>query len=1855
MFKTPLLLNKRIPMKIKLFFPVLLVFAFLVGCTGKKKDPSEQFDNLNLYQEFVSEVSHGIISAKGDVRILLSQPVASWSKGDALDKTLLRVSPSTKGKVVALDDRTIAFIPEKGFKQDTEYQFTLALSNIVENVPEALKKLTFGVKTLKQQFNVYTNAPQSYSKDRQYINGLVRASDLLSIEDMEQMISARQQGSPVRIKFDGGVREGTQFSFKIDSIQRHENDTDVEVAWDGAKFDIASSGKNSIKIPGKNNFTVLGAAVEAGERPVVLINFSDPIKKGQNFKGLVTLEGVDDPKFSVDGNTLKVYPSEEPKGILQLEVFQGIESTEGYRLKSNFGERLAFEQLKPQVRLLSNGTILPSSSNLKINFEAVGLKSVNVSVFKVYQNNILQFLQGNNLAGNNNMRAVARPIAKKKIALQDKLSNTSGKWAAHALDLKALISPEAGAIYRVEFNFGPHDSKYECGGNNFGPEQEADGDFDGEGESSSWDGIEDYYGGNDYYYYDYNWNERENPCDKSYFYDKKVGLNILASDLGVTIKKGTNKSYFIAVTNILNTNPIAGAKVTFYNYQQQEMASVVTDTDGTNIYDADKQAYFAVVESNGQKSYVKLNDGNALSVSKFKVSGVQLEKGLKGFIFGERGVWRPGDPIFLSFMLNDNANTLPENHPVRLELLDPYNKVVYREVKTSGLDNFYQFDLKTDENAPTGNWLARLSVGGASFTKTIKIETIKPNRLKIKTDFDSEMLKGSRPISGNIGVNWLHGAIAKNLKADITAKFNPTTTAFKTFPGYTFDDPTRLFSVEDQVVFDGKIDSEGKAGFSIRPQLKTKAPGMLSAAFVTKVYENGGDFSTDVLTRPYSPYSTYIGLNVPKGDKARGMLLTDTPHRFEVVSVDETGRPKAVENLKVGIHKVSWRWWWDTSSDNLSNYSGSEYHQQVFEQTLTTDSNGKGSFTFELKYPEWGRYLVRVEDPSGGHATGKTVYIDWPGWAGKSRKGDPSAATMLVFSTDKEKYHVGETATVTFPSSEKGRALVTVENGVEVLKSLWVSTQKGETKFQLPIDKLYTPNVFVHISLLQPHATTLNDNPIRLYGVVPISVENPATRIVPEITMPEVLRPEERVTIKVGEKQGKAMTYSIAIVDEGLLDLTRFKTPDPWKTFYAHEALGVKTWDVFDDVIGAFGGRIDQVFAIGGDGELAGAKNKKANRFEPMVVHLGPFGLKEGETKQHAINIPKYIGSVRTMVVAGDAGNGAYGMAEKTTAVRKPLMVLASLPRKLTPGERVTLPVTVFAMEQKIKKVTLKIKEDPAFKIVGPSTRSLTFSKPDEQMVYFDLDVADLKGIGKVTVEASGNGETASFGIPIDVVNPNPMTSETRQLVLAPGAGQTIDLETFGIAGSNSVQIELSTLPPMNFSGRMQHLIQYPHGCVEQTTSAAFPQLFLATIFDLDGNQKKKVQQNVDRAIKRLGRFQRPNGGFSYWPGQNNINDWGTSYAGHFLLEAGKKGYVLPIGFKSGWVNYQQQLAKQWRTGNDSSDLAQAYRLYTLALSGNADVASMNRLREAGSLSDQAKYRLAAAYGLIGQASVADKLMRGTTLDFDRSPYDPYTYGSSERNRAMVLETLVQVGDKSGAQGMAKVVAKQLSEKRWMSTQSAAYSLLAMAKFSEMVGGKGIEAHVEVNGRPQSMGTTKTLANKELEVRQGSNVLTIKNESGNMLYVHLSNNGILPVGEEKTLEKNLKAEVVFKGRDGTRFDVSRMVQGTDFVAELTLTNTSSNNLKDVALTEIFPSGWEIVNTRFTDFGEFADNDVAHTDLRDDRASFYFDMKRNETKTFRVLLNASYLGRYYLPGIQAEAMYDNDYVVRTKGKWVEVVR
>ncbi|WP_147677720.1 alpha-2-macroglobulin family protein [Algibacter pacificus] len=1852
-------------------FKKFLTFALLVITFASCKKKVEETDNIFKFRDYISYTTSGRTSVAKPIQINLTKPVGGWEMNQEITDNILDIKPHVEGKLIVGNNHTLLFTPDEYLDSDTEYTVTVKLGEIYNDISEGYKNYTFQFKTITPNFNIETNNLQSYSKNWQYLEGVIKSADIMALNDAKTLVEASQNGKKLNIVFNEASQSAKYFEFKIDSISRKIEDDIIQVKWNGSAINASNEGENTMTIPGINNFTIVEVDVIQSPEQHLSINFSDPLKKQQNFDGLVTIQKSKNPKYIVDGNVLKVYPSSKLVGNIQVDVFQGIKNTDNFKLKQPFSETIAFEELKPQVRLISNGTILPNSEALKFNFEAVNLSAVDVRVIKIFEDNVLQFLQDNNLNSNNryDIKKVGRRIAKQTIKLQSAAENT-GKWKAYSIDLSRFFQADPGAIYRVELSYEKAYSLYDCEANPTTSNSEDDGyneyyeedyyegdyaDMDSEDEElreeAYWDNLTYRYKD-----YSYNWREENNPCHEAYYGEGKiVSQNLLASNLGVIAKQGANNSYYFAVTNILNTNPEANAKVTIYNFQQQELASRNTDEEGLTIIDSDKKAAFAIVSKGKNTTYIKLSDANSLSLSKFDVSGDRLQRGLKGYIYGERGVWRPGDTLHLTFMLNDKTNKLPSGHPVKLEITDPNGKLVYKKVTADHLNNVFKFTVPTSDEDKTGQYNAKVSVGGATFYKGLKIETVKPNRLKIKVAFEDEILTSNNPLKGTLDVKWLHGAVGKNLKAEIKAKFSTAYTAFENYKQYTFNDPTRNFQTEETIVFEGKVDENGLATINNKLAVGKNAPGMLNAQFLVRAFENGGDFSMDAFTKQYAPYESFVGLRSPKGN-AYGSFFTDENQAFDVVVVDAQGKPLKRNNLEVKVYKIEWRWWWNSSYDDLSSYVSSSYHKPYSNSKINTDANGKGTFNLKIPNEDRGRYLIRISDPVSGHATGRTAYF-YKNWWQNSGSNDKEAAKMLVFSADKEKYNVGETAKLTFASGSEGRALVSVENGTEVLSTKWVKTQKGETVVEVPIVSQMAPNVFVNISLLQPHAISANDLPIRLYGVIPIMVEDPATKLEPELEMPDVLRPEQKFDIKITEKNNKPMTYTIAVVEEGLLDLTRFKTPNAWNEFYKREALGVKTWDVFDDVIGAYSGSIDQVFAIGGDGSAAGGKNKKANRFKPVVTYLGPFKLEAGQSKTHSVKLPNYIGAVRAMVVAGDNDHEAYGSTDKSVEVKKPLMVLATLPRKLSPGEKVMLPVTVFAMEPKVKNVSISLKLSDGISVVGEQNKTMTFAQPDEQMTYFELDVSQAKGINTVEVIATGHGEKSSYKVELDVVNPNPITSKAIDKTLEANANETLSFSTFGVAGTNTATVEFSTLPPMDFSRRLQYLIQYPHGCVEQTTSSVFPQLFLVDIFDLTFDKKTEIQTNIEKGIKRLSHFQRPNGGLSYWIGENAADDWGTSYAGHFMIEAEKKGFVLPLTFKSNWIKYQTQSARDWRPSYQSynSDLAQAYRLYTLALAGSPDLSSMNRLREFSEISNEAKWRLAAAYALAGQKEASDAISKTANINFKPLKNNYYTYGSVDRNRAMALETMVLTKN-TQMRDLAETIAKDLSSNRWMSTQTSAFSLLAMAKMVNVNGGKALNLSYSINGKEETIASKNAIAQRELQVNDGANTITLTNQKDNLVYVRVLNSGKLPLGSELAEQRGLSVSVVYKNLEGNKIDVSKLQQGQDFVATVQVSNLKDYDVNDIALTQIFPSGWEIVNTRFTAFGSSTTSQARFTDIRDDRVNFYFDLPEKgkySTKTFNVMLNASYLGTYYLYGVQAEAMYDNDFLVRTKGQWVEV--
>ena len=1862
---------------------LLLLIMMTVGlysCTRTQKDIIPSAD----YAPYVNAYTGGVISQNSTIRIELTHDQPMVDLNSELKNNPFSFSPSLKGKAYWVSNNTIEFVPEEGtLKPGTLYEGTFQLGDFIE-VDKKLKEFNFSFRVQERNFTLQLESlPITATQpDEINIKGEIRFSDVVKKEEVEKMLTASdgKKSYPVEVTATDNL---TRYQFNIRQIPREADDYPLTITANGNPAGIDRKQSEEVLIPAKDCFRFMSAErIEQPENGIEIV-FSAPLSTTQDLKGLIEIPEVSSSIFQISENRVFIYFEANTQNKLTLNIHEGVKDSQGKALGTSHTISFSEVSLKPQVEMSTSAAILPDSKSLIIPFRAVNLYAVDLSVIRVFENNVLMFMQTNSLASANELRRSGRLVYKKTLWLAKDASKDIHHWGDYSIDLAGLIHQEPGAIYRVILSFRQEYSAYPCGGNEnqnmkFADSNTSDGLIKVSGSVLSEEDEAIWNTPEAYYYYNggtmdwsvYRWTERDNPCHPSYYMnsDRIAACNVFASNLGMIVKRNSLNKLWIAVSNILDTKPIGKAQVTAYNFQLQPIGKGETDGDGFVEITPKGVPFIIVAESEKQKAYVRVVDGEEQSVSRFDVGGKDIQKGLKGFIYGERGVWRPGDTLHISFILEDREKRIPDKHPVALEIYNPRGQFYTKMISTQGMNGFYTFDVPTQATDPTGLWNAYIKVGGTTFHKGLRIETIKPNRLKINLALPKILQATDKDVYAPLTSTWLTGATASKLKAKIEMSLSKVNTQFKNYGQYIFNNPATDFTTIKTDVFDGTLDAEGKASVTLKVPTATEAPGMLNATFTTRVFEPGGDASIYTQTIPFSPFTSYVGINLnqPKGK----YIETDKDHVFDIVTVNTQGQLVNRTNLEYKIYRIGWSWWWENSGESFGTYINNSSITPVASGNLQT-RGGKASFKFRVDYPSWGRYLVYVKDKESGHATGGTVYIDWPEWRGRSSKTDPSGIKMLAFSLNKDSYEIGETATAIIPAAAGGRALVSIENGSTVLRQEWIEVSNGgDTKYTFKITPEMTPNVYLHISLLQPHAQTVNDLPIRMYGVVPVFVTNSQTVLQPQIQMPEVLRPETNFNVTVSEKSGKPMTYTLAIVDDGLLDLTNFKTPDPWNDFYSREALGIRTWDMYDNVLGASSGSYSSLFSTGGDATLKPA-DAKANRFKPVVKFIGPFYLGKGKSQTHTLKLPMYVGSVRAMVVAGQ--DGAYGNAEKTAFVRTPLMMLSTLPRVLSIQEEITVPVNIFAMENQVKNVTVSLQvSGGGVQIVGANQQSLKFTQPGDQLVFFTLKTGSKTGKATIHLTANGGGQQTKETIEIDVRNPNPVVTLRNSQWIEAGQSKELSYNLSSSSANNQIKLEVSRIPSVDISRRFDFLYNYQHHCTEQLTSKALPLLFVAQFKTIDKTEAEKIKTNVQEAIRQIYGRQLPNGGFVYWPGNAVADEWISSYAGMFLTLAQEKGYAVHANVLNKWKRFQRAAAQNWRMPQEASgwqqwqsELQQAFRLYTLALAGVPEYGAMNRMKEQTGLSIQAKWRLAAAYALTGKMKPAEELVYN--VETTVNPYSSMNqiYGSSDRDEAMILETLILMNRERDALQQAKVVSKNLSQEDWFSTQSTAFALMAMGRLAEKLSGT-LDFVWSWNDKQQpAVKSAKAVFEKEIATTPKSGTVSVKNQGKGALSVDLITRTQLLNDTLPAISDNLRMDIRYANLNGTPLSVNDIIQGTDFMAITSISNISgTSDYTNLALTHIIPSGWEIYNERMVapetenaaaDGSGQSVSKYSYQDIRDDRVLTYFNLRRGETKVFTVRLQATYAGNFILPAVQCEAMYDVNVQARSKAGRTTVSR
>ena len=1768
---------------------------------------------------FLDSYTSGVIAAGEPIVVRFSNPEMLKVKyGEDISAKAFNFTPALKGKAVWIDENTIGFQYDN-IDKNQNYVCKFKMSDFLDVTSDQTLEFGFGVR--RQNFSLVTVQPICTSNEE--MNYLIRVAFAVPV-DQDETINlfddAFRKSHPVQVSYVGN----NVYDFELQNFKRKSANYEVPVVLDGKALDSKVKMERSLTVYAKDTYEPVMFDVDKAASKGTLL-FSQPLKEDQNLSGYVDFNKKLGYKVDIKGSKIDFYFDKSTLYRYQLEdlnmtVGSGIRAANGMVLQSDYQFDFDLTDNLPKVRWTDDGVIIPNVDETTIYFDAICVNSVTLRIIRIFDDNILSFLQENELKETYNVRKAGRLEKKVRLAIDNPYAN---QWKTFPIVLSDYIKVEPGAMYQLSLNFGPADYT-------FASDEMKKAVIDNDEEADYWDG-ESY----DYkeYNYDGEWGDPNGYYYYNYVEEKK---NIVVSDLALTAKMGRNDIVDVYVYQISDAQPATGAQVKAYNFQKQEIAKGNVDTQGhVQLQCPNRPAFVMAVDKKGSKSVIKLNDGNALSYSRFDVAGEAVEKGVSAFAYSNRGVWRPGDELQLNLMLNDVESTVPADYPVVLEVLDATGRLYAKQVNNKPVNDIYCFNVPTSVSDETGLWTARFKVGTNTITQNLRVETVKPNRLEIKFDLP-EVVSISRNERVNLTSRWLNGMKANGLKAEVDVKLRGGETAFKNFANYTFVNETQSFEPQELSIFSGNLNSEGIANVGFGPLKDVYAAQMMNGTFTVKVFEQGGDFSIASFKTKFSPYERYVGVELPETSSKYGRYYdTEKDWKFNIAMVGENGVAyKSAVALEYALYKLDYYWWWSSEEDySLQRYASGTYKAPVEKGTLTC--NGTTSVTFNIPDEKWGSYLFIVNDKQGGNMFAKVINFDWGYGHSSSASGAPA---QLAMKTSADSYQVGEKIVVTFPANEKAKALVTVEANDKVLQTLVVDKMGQEGKVEIAATEEMIPNIYVYVALIQPHDAN-NDMPIRLYGVVPVKVENKKLQLQPNIQIPETANTKKKLDVKISEAAGQAMTYTLAIVDEGILGLTNFSTPNPYGYFNSKQSLSVRTWDNYASVVDAFSGELGSVYAIGGDGIL----NQEVTldkRFKAYAVTLGPFELKAGGSNTHSFDVPQCSGALRFMVVA--KGNGkAFGSAEKRMTVVDPINLFASAPRVVAPGDELNLKVQVQAPTMKNKTLQVKF-DNKNLEPVGSLPTSVQIDGNGEGIVAVRTSIPKTLGNAELKVSVTGDGYTAESS----TLMPIRMPYAERRNTITKGieAGQTVNVpfELAGMAGTQQGNITVSSLLPVDLFGRIDYLIDYPHGCLEQTTSKAFPQLYLNYFIQLNDNEKEEMRNNITWAITNLKSYQKSDNSMTNWPGGNYTNPWTEIYALHFLVEANKQGYNVPQYFLDGLLSYQSNRAKQWKNNPDykQGETIQAYRLFVLALAGKAEMGAMNRFKELEMKYDLTKALAAAAFAQTGKTSIAQNLL--PVVEDGTMMSDYYTsFGS--RTRDLALLTYVQMlcdVDQSTVQNNINSVCRMISGDRWMDTQSTAFSLFVLGKYAEKMGinKTNLSATVKVNGEERTLNTNMASVGYGFTPKLGSNSVEIKNNSDQKMIANLFTKTSVPEYDMNESGNFINMTVSYSDKNGNPVNLTNLTAGTDLRVQMTVTNPSEYQVTELALSYYLPSGWELVNDRLS--GDMTGNEGAkHIDLRDDRAYFYFDLSPRSKKTFSLKANATYEGNYMIPAIRCEDMYN----------------
>ncbi len=1315
------------------------------------------------------------------------------------------------------------------------------------------------------------------------------------------------------------------------------------------------------------------------------------------------------------------------------------------------------------------------------------------------------------------------------------------------------------------------------------------------------------------------------------------------SDIGLIAKQGKDKM-FVFANSIKTSNPLNGVTVNVYGVNNQLLGTAATNTDGAAeiTLPAKNFAGFkpAMVIAKTADDFTYLPFSNTrVNTSRFDVGGKRLNTtGLDAFVYSERDIYRPGEKLNFSVLIRDNQWKSPGQIPVKLILLLPNGKEFKSFRKSLNEQGAVDGSVEMGTSAITGSYTLEVYSSNDILlaTKNFMIEEFVPDRIKVTAKLDKPFLRPSETSELDINAVNFFGPPAANRNYEVEVQVRQKSFSAKKFPGYDFSLANQR-SFYDKEVREGKTDANGHALESYTvPSIYANA-GLLQASMYTTVFDETGrpvskNVTTDIFTQ-----EVFHGIK----DDGFYYYSLNQPVRFSVVSVNKEGNP-VTATARVQIIKHEYRTVL-TKSGSYFRYESQVEDRLLSEKEMSFGENG--SITYIPRSP--GNFEIRIFRPGASSYVSKTFY-SYGSWGADNSSFEVNNEGHVDIETDKESYLTGENVKLLFKTPFSGRMLVTVERE-HVISYQYVDVAKRTASLELKMTGEHVPNIYVTATLIKPHE--ISDIPLTVaHGFQNIKVEEKGRKIAVDIQAQKKVRSKTHQVVKVKALPGSYVT--LAAVDNGILQVSDFKTPDPYGYYYQKKALEVNAYDMYPLLFPELRTRLS---STGGDGSTDMDKRVnpvQAKRFKLVSYWSGLRKANSNGVAEFEFDIPQFSGEIRLMAVAFK--DDQFGSAENTTTVADPIVLSSALPRFISPGDTVLVPVTISNTTSQTANGQVSMQVTGPVKILDGGSQSLQINPNSEARASFRLVGGTQVNVAKIIVNVKAMGEQFVEETEIAVRPASTLQKISGSGSIVGGQSQRITIpQNDFMPGSFNYELVVSRSPVIELGDQLRFLVQYPYGCTEQTVSAAFPQLYYGDFADLMKLKgKENANSNIMEAIRKIKMRQLYNGGLTLWDGEGEAHWWATVYAAHFLLEARKAGFDVDNSLLETMLSY---LANKLRTKetinyyynrNQNKKIAPkevAYSLYVLSLAGRPQVSAMNYYKSNHNLlALDSRYLLSAAYAVSGDKRSFNAMLPAAFSGEVSEQETGGSFYSFLRDEAIALNALVDV-DPGNPQipVMAKHVGETLKAERYPNTQERAFSFLALGKIARSSAQSDVTAEIRANGKTLA----KVDGNWKGDHKQiGSNMVDVVTKGKGRLYYTWVAEGISTSGAYKEEDNYIKVRRRFFDRYGKAYTGNDFRQNDLVIVELTLEKTYNSPIHNIVLTDLLPAGFEIENPRTKeipgmDWIRDGSEPVA-LDVRDDRIHFFVDANYSKQKYYYAVRAVS-PGQFRQGPVSADAMYNGE--------------